>query len=182
VYPFTLSVHVALFLQGFGEHSLMLVAHVEPAQPAVQVQMYAPVPAAPFLQLAPFLHGLGAQSFASLLHVAPVHPAGQSHLYFPLRSTHVPLAQGLLAHWLIFTQLPALHPLSVPQLLVVKEVTHPFAEHVPVLQGSLGNVSHTDAIHTVWHPSYTHVSTLAPAHRTEPSVQDFVHEGTTSVR
>jgi hypothetical protein len=58
VYPFTLSVHVALFLQGFGEQSLMLVAHVEPVQPGSQLHEVHLKPQAVH---EPCTHGFGKQ-------------------------------------------------------------------------------------------------------------------------
>jgi hypothetical protein len=95
VYPFTLSVHVALFLQGFGEHSLMFVAHVEPVQPGSQLHE---AHLKPQLVHEPCTHGfVAAHQLTCVVQVLPVHPLGHglSQLYaFLPSSTQVPRIQG----------------------------------------------------------------------------------------
>jgi hypothetical protein len=94
-YAFTLSEHVAPFLQGFGEHSLMFVAHVEPVQPGSQLHE---AHLKPQLVHEPCTHGFVAKhQLTCVVQVLPVHPLGHglSQLYaLAPSSTQVPRIQG----------------------------------------------------------------------------------------
>jgi hypothetical protein len=90
---------VPSFWHGFDSHSLKLISHRGPVNPAVQLQMNEP---GVLTQIPPCSHGEpSSHSLMSSEQSTPLKPCGQEHSYSPVRTDVSQLASawhGFEAH------------------------------------------------------------------------------------